>query len=105
MCVQASKCRCRWCQELHHDARQHLLDLQGLLTLVDSNGVVMRNCVYRHGFTQPPFDPLHLGSQVLLTLVDSNGMVTRNCMYNYIQAPLEGPGTANIEVLDDEIEV
>lgn len=25
----------------------------------------------------------------------------RSCLYNYIQAPLEGPGTANLELLDD----
>ncbi|KAL4439470.1 hypothetical protein ABPG77_008799 [Micractinium sp. CCAP 211/92] len=39
--------------------------------------------------------------QLLLALVDSNGVVTRSCLYNYIQAPLEGPGTANLELLDD----
>ena len=39
--------------------------------------------------------------QMILGLVDSNGVVTRCCLYNYIQAPLEGPGTANLELLDD----
>lgn len=39
--------------------------------------------------------------QILLGLVDSNGVVTRCCLYNYIQPPLEGPGTANLELLDD----
>ena len=39
--------------------------------------------------------------QLLLALVDSHGVVTRACLYNYIQSPLEGPGTANLELLDD----
>lgn len=39
--------------------------------------------------------------QMILGLVDSNGIVSRCCMYNYIQAPLEGPGTANLQLLDD----
>lgn len=39
--------------------------------------------------------------QMILGLVDSNGVVTRCCLYNYIQAPLEGPGTANLKLLDD----
>ena len=39
--------------------------------------------------------------QMILGLVDSNGVVTRCCLYNYIQAPLEGPGMANLELLDD----
>ncbi len=39
--------------------------------------------------------------QLVLALVDSNGVVSRTCLYNYIQAPLEGPGTANLELLDD----
>ena len=39
--------------------------------------------------------------QLILALVDSNGVVSRTCLYNYIQAPLEGPGTANLELLDD----
>lgn len=39
--------------------------------------------------------------QLLLALVDANGVVTRSCLYNYIQPPLEGPGTANLELLDD----
>ena len=39
--------------------------------------------------------------QLLLALVDSHGVVTRACLFNYIQSPLEGPGTANLELLDD----
>lgn len=39
--------------------------------------------------------------QMILGLVDSNGVVTKCCLFNYIQAPLEGPGTANLELLDD----
>ena len=39
--------------------------------------------------------------QLILGLVDSNGVVTRCCLYNYIQAPLEGPGTATLELLDE----
>lgn len=39
--------------------------------------------------------------QLILGLVDSNGVVTRCCLYNYIQAPLGGPGQANLELLDD----
>ena len=39
--------------------------------------------------------------QLLLALVDPNGVVSRTCLYNYIQAPLEGPGTADLDVLDD----
>lgn len=39
--------------------------------------------------------------QLILALVDSHGVVSRTCMYNYIQAPLEGPGTATLELLDD----
>ncbi|GAB4821387.1 hypothetical protein N2152v2_008433 [Parachlorella kessleri] len=39
--------------------------------------------------------------QLILALVDSSGVVSRTCLYNYIQAPLEGPGTANLELLDD----
>lgn len=39
--------------------------------------------------------------QLLLGLVDGNGMVSRSCLYNYIQSPLEGPGTADLELLDD----
>lgn len=39
--------------------------------------------------------------QLLLALVDSHGAVTRSCLYNYIQSPLEGPGTADLELLDD----
>jgi hypothetical protein len=38
---------------------------------------------------------------LLLGLVDSHGVVTRSSLYNYIQAPLEGPGTANLELIDD----
>uniref|UniRef100_A0A1D2ACN0 Uncharacterized protein n=1 Tax=Auxenochlorella protothecoides TaxID=3075 RepID=A0A1D2ACN0_AUXPR len=39
--------------------------------------------------------------QLLLALVDGNGMVSRTCLFNYIQAPLEGPGTADLDLLDD----
>lgn len=39
--------------------------------------------------------------QLVLALVDGNGVVSRTCLYNYIQAPLEGPGSANLELLDD----
>jgi hypothetical protein len=39
--------------------------------------------------------------QLLLALVDSHGVVTRQTMYNYVQAPLEGPGAADLELLDD----
>lgn len=39
--------------------------------------------------------------QLLLALVDGNGVVSRTCLFNYIQAPLEGPGTADLELLDD----
>ena len=39
--------------------------------------------------------------QMILGLVDSNGVVTRCCLFNYIQDPLEGPGTANLGLLDD----
>lgn len=39
--------------------------------------------------------------QLLLALVDGNGVVSRTCLYNYIQAPLEGPGTADLDLLDD----
>lgn len=39
--------------------------------------------------------------QLLLALVDGHGVVTRSCLYNYIQAPLEGPGTAALDLLDD----
>jgi len=38
---------------------------------------------------------------MVLGLVDSHGVVSRSSLYNYIQAPLEGPGTANLDVLDD----
>lgn len=40
--------------------------------------------------------------QLLLALVDSHGVVTRNCLYNYIQAPLEGPGTADLVLMEEE---
>lgn len=39
--------------------------------------------------------------QLILALVDSNGVPTQNVLYNYIQAPLEGPGMADLELLDD----
>lgn len=39
--------------------------------------------------------------QLLLALVDENGVVSRTCLYNYIQSPLQGPGTADLDLLDD----
>jgi len=36
--------------------------------------------------------------QVLLGLVDSNGVVSRSSLFNYIQSPLEGPGTAILDL-------
>jgi len=39
--------------------------------------------------------------QLLFALVDSNGVVTRSCLYNYIQAPLEGTGTASLELFGE----
>ena len=39
--------------------------------------------------------------QVILALVDGNATVSRCCLYNYIQAPLEGPGTAILQLLSD----
>lgn len=36
--------------------------------------------------------------QVLLGLVDSNGVVSRSSLFNYIQNPLEGPGTAILDL-------
>jgi len=38
---------------------------------------------------------------LLLGLIDAHGVVTRSSLYNYIQAPLEGPGMANLELVDD----
>ena len=55
----------------------------------------------------PPLHPPHPSAprtqaqQLLLALVDANGVVTRCCCFNYVQAPLEGPGTATLELLDD----
>lgn len=40
--------------------------------------------------------------QVILALVDANATVSRCCLYNYIQPPLEGPGTATLEMLLDD---
>lgn len=40
--------------------------------------------------------------QLLLAFVDANGNVSRTCLYNYIQSPLEGPGTADLELLDED---
>jgi hypothetical protein len=36
--------------------------------------------------------------QLLLGLVDSNGVVSRSSLFNYIQSPLEGPGTAILDL-------
>lgn len=38
---------------------------------------------------------------LLLGLIDAHGVVTRSSLYNYIQTPLEGPGMANLELVDD----
>lgn len=42
--------------------------------------------------------PTHLPP---LPTLPSHPTLPRSCLYNYIQAPLEGPGTANLELLDD----
>lgn len=115
--------------QLTPELLQRLFSVRGvqaqqlLLALVDSNGVVTRrwavgpnaalgwcdcwgcsrhalctaealHCLRRYNCAAAAHAPALLSWLLLLFLPCS-------CLYNYIQAPLEGPGTANLELLDD----
>ena len=115
--------------QLTPELLQRLFSVRGvqaqqlLLALVDSNGVVTRRwaagdaasgrcgcwgcsrralctaealrCLRRHSCAAAAHAP------ALLSCCSCFSCLPRSCLYNYIQAPLEGPGTANLDLLDD----
>ena len=117
--------------QLTPELLQRLFSVRGvqaqqlLLALVDSNGVVTRRwepCMHagmlhvpllpcrclcccrqrrRRVFNPPSACPALAAAQHACLRVCLPGPAPCSCLYNYIQAPLEGPGTANLELLDD----
>lgn len=114
------------CRTLSPRLLQRFFDVRGvqaqqlLLAMVDSNGVVTRRCEMVPLFSRCCAGRLQstwheFGMLAIVACTPAQTFITAiltqpglqsmplpcSCLYNYIQAPLEGPGTANLELLDD----